>query len=91
MSASSVPLLFFAKSRELAGTAEAHLDRPSPSAQTHIRCADLLLHICQRHNLLSIKDNVILAVNGEYCSNADELIEWSGVTEVAVIPPISGG
>lgn len=90
MSASSVPLLFFAKSRELAGTAEARLHRPS-AAQTHIRCADLLLEICRRHNLLSIKDNVILAVNGEYCSNADELIEWSSVTEVAVIPPISGG
>lgn len=83
----SVKLLFFAKSRELAGTAETRL---LLNPDERIRCADLLLDICQRHGLLAIKDFVILAINGEY-SSLDDFVDCSTVTEVAVIPPISGG
>lgn len=82
----SAPLLLFAKARELAGTNRSDIQLPS----SPIRCADLLLHICQQHNLLAIQNHVILAINGEYCG-LDELVDWSTVHEVAVIPPISGG
>lgn len=83
----SVPLLLFAKARELAGTARSEIVRPIPS---QVRCDALLHHICQQHNLLAIQKHVILAINGEYCA-LDDVVDWSTVTEVAVIPPISGG
>lgn len=83
-----VSLLFFAKSRELAGISEARLEIKS---DTRVRCVDLLQEICQRHNLLDIKKNVILAINGEYKQNLDEIVSCATITEIAVIPPISGG
>lgn len=85
----SFPVLFFAKSRELAGRTEAvvHLE---PEVQ-RIRCSDLLRRICTEHNLLIIEKNVILAVNGEFCDDLSVELDVASVQEVAVIPPISGG
>lgn len=85
----SYPVLFFAKSRELAGRSEGHIDL-EPGVR-RIRCSDLLHRICVAHNLLIIERNVILAVNGEFCSDLSVELDLDTVQEIAVIPPISGG
>ncbi|XP_053680230.1 molybdopterin synthase sulfur carrier subunit isoform X2 [Anopheles nili] len=90
MSSSSVrvKLLFFAKSRELAGLTCTD-DFVVPHAE--IRCSDLLDLICNRFNLSIIRNNVILAHNEQYCDDLSETIRIRNGDELAVIPPISGG
>lgn len=82
-----INILFFAKSRELAGLNEAVLEIPT----SRIVCSELLHLICERYNLTLIQHNLILAVNGEYCNDPTEQLELRNGVEVAVIPPISGG
>lgn len=83
----TLKLLFFAKSRELAGIDETTIDIESEQ----INCSELLNKICNLHGLNVIKSSVILAINGEYCSNLSETINLKNGDEIAVIPPISGG
>jgi molybdopterin converting factor subunit 1 len=80
----NIKVLFFAKSRELVGFSEATLLIPSK-----IFYADLLNTICAKYNLNVIKDNIILALNEEYCENCELQIKQGD--EIAVIPPLSGG
>lgn len=85
----SFPVLFFAKSRELAGRSEGEI---VVEVGIHrINGAELLHRICVAHNLLIIEKNVILALNGEFCSELSAEIDLDTVQEIAVIPPISGG
>lgn len=82
----SVNILFFAKSRELAGISESVL-----YLQPQITCSELFNYICNKYNLTIIKDNLILALNGEFCDNLNEILFLKNSDELAVIPPISGG
>ncbi|XP_050100091.1 molybdopterin synthase sulfur carrier subunit [Anopheles aquasalis] len=90
MSSSSVrvKLLFFAKSRELAGKSNVE-DFLVPQAE--IRCSELLDLICAQFNLSIIRHNLILAHNEQYCDDLSETIRIHNGDELAVIPPISGG
>lgn len=83
----TLKLLFFAKSRELAGLDETTIEIES----TQIQCSELLNKICNLYGLNVIKTSVILAINGEYCDNLSETIQLKSGDEIAVIPPISGG
>lgn len=81
-------MLFFAKSRELAGVSGTD-DFLVPHAE--IKCSELLDLICNRYNLSIIRNNVILAHNEQYCADLSETIRIRNGDELAVIPPISGG
>ncbi|XP_050071661.1 molybdopterin synthase sulfur carrier subunit [Anopheles maculipalpis] len=83
-----VKLLFFAKSRELAGLSGTD-DFLVPHSV--IKCSELLDLICNRFNLSLIRNNVILAHNEQYCADLSETIRIRSGDELAVIPPISGG
>jgi molybdopterin converting factor subunit 1 len=80
-----IKVLFFAKSREIAGVSQTNLQIPRK-----ILYADLLDLICSTFQLTVIKDNIILALNEVYCENNCELSIEQG-DEIAVIPPLSGG
>lgn len=88
-SASPVKLriLFFAKTRELSGSSEATLELESPN----ILASELVNQICAKFNLEIIKQNIILAVNEDYCDNLQRQLQLKEGDEIAVIPPISGG
>lgn len=81
----TVKVLFFAKSKELAGTREARITLPKK-----ITYQQLLNIIARNYNLETIKDNVLLAKNEEVCSDSQELIIRE-LDNIAVIPPLSGG
>ncbi|XP_072929689.1 molybdopterin synthase sulfur carrier subunit [Epargyreus clarus] len=81
----TVKVLFFARSKELAGTREATICLP-----TKISYEGLLNTIAANYNLETIKNNILLAKNEEVCSeNID--IEINERDSIAVIPPLSGG
>jgi molybdopterin converting factor subunit 1 len=80
-----IKVLFFAKSREIAGVSQTNLQIPRKILYT-----DLLDLICSTFQLTVIKDNIILALNEVYCENNCELSIEQG-DEIAVIPPLSGG
>ena len=82
-------ILFFAKSRELAGKkqCEEKLSQSTSYSRVKQEIVDLYPDLAQ------IADNIVLAVNQEYI---DTEHPHAGFTlnegdEVAVIPPISGG
>ncbi|XP_021198057.2 molybdopterin synthase sulfur carrier subunit isoform X2 [Helicoverpa armigera] len=81
----TVKLLFFARSKELAGTKESTIRLPSK-----ISYSKLLNIICDNYNLQTIKDNILLAKNEEVCDE-DIDIDIKEKDSIAVIPPISGG
>ncbi|PZC72054.1 hypothetical protein B5X24_HaOG211979 [Helicoverpa armigera] len=81
----TVKLLFFARSKELAGTKESTIRLPSK-----ISYSKLLNIICDNYNLQTIKDNILLAKNEEVCDE-DVDIDIKEKDSIAVIPPISGG
>lgn len=81
----TVKVLFFAKSRELAGASEAQL-----ATRTPISYPDLLEEVVQRFSLQPIRNSLILAVNEEYSQEDAQLLLKDGDV-LAVIPPISGG
>lgn len=81
----SVKLLFFARSKELAGTREATIRLPSK-----IGYKKLLNIISESYNLQSIKDHILLAKNEIVCEE-DTDIDIRERDSIAVIPPISGG
>lgn len=82
----NVKLLFFAKSRELAGINECNLE-----IKRQIICSNLLNEICNSYQLNDIKCNLILAINGDYCDDPSALLNLKEGDEIAVIPPLSGG
>lgn len=80
-----VTVLFFAKAKELAKKQKAVVTVPS-----NILCYQLLEKIVENFTLHEIKNNLILAINEEFCNISDKLVLKQG-DEVAVIPPLSGG
>lgn len=80
-----VTVLFFAQAKELAKKQKAVVTVPS-----HILCFQLLDKIVENFSLHEIKNNIILAINEEFCNVSDTLVLQQG-DEVAVIPPLSGG
>lgn len=81
----NVKLLFFAQSKELAGTKESMIRLPNK-----ISYSRLLNIIVDSYNLQAIKNNILLAKNEEVCDE-DIDIEIRERDSIAVIPPISGG
>ena len=82
-----IKVLFFAKSRELAGLDQTYLQVPFG----RLNGDELLNLIIDSFPTLSIlKENLLLSVNQEYFERNQSII-ISGEEEVAVIPPISGG
>ncbi|KAI5642799.1 thiS family domain-containing protein [Phthorimaea operculella] len=83
--AATVKLLFFAKSKELAGTKETTISLPKK-----LTYQQLLDIIAERYNLSSIKNNILLAKNEQVCDEYRD-IEICDRDSIAVIPPLSGG
>lgn len=81
-----VRVLFFARSRELAGTNEATLSMQPGSTTTALM--PLLLQ--QFPQLAELGSTFVLSLNQEYLAPGEEQPLRAG-DEVAVIPPISGG
>ncbi|KPJ16981.1 Molybdopterin synthase sulfur carrier subunit [Papilio machaon] len=80
-----VKVLFFAQSKELAGTREAIIQLPQ-----RISYKELLNIITETYNLQSLKNNILLAKNEEVCEQSIDL-EIKHEDIIAVIPPLSGG
>lgn len=81
-----VRILFFAKSRELSGLNESSLE----ISKTNL-CSEVINYICDKFDLNIIKNNVIIALNSEYCDDLNAVLVFKNGDEIAVIPPISGG
>ena len=80
-----VKLLFFARTKELAGVRETTINLPRK-----ISYHKLLDLIVQKYNLESIKNNILLAKNEEVCEEGVD-IDINARDNIAVIPPLSGG
>lgn len=81
-----VKLLFFAKSRELAGIKECEIELPN---QIHyIKLIELL---SVTYNLQTLKKTFLIALNSDYCDESVSIVNLREGDELAVIPPISGG
>lgn len=81
-----VTVLYFAKSREVAG-----LPQESLQLDEGITTNDLLVEIVKRHpGMESVLKTCVLALNQEYVNQGDALT-LKGGDEIAVIPPLSGG
>ncbi|PSC76565.1 Molybdopterin synthase sulfur carrier subunit [Micractinium conductrix] len=81
-----VRVLFFARSRELAGTSEATLALEAGSTT-----AALLPRLMEQYPWLAeLGGSFVLSLNQEYLAPGEEQVLKAG-DEVAVIPPISGG
>lgn len=81
-----VKLLFFAKSRELAGISECEVNLPK-----EILYSDLIEHLSETYNLRSLNGTFLIALNSEYCDESSTKLNLQAGDELAVIPPISGG
>lgn len=81
-----VTILFFAKSRELAGFSECKTDLP-----TEIRYTELIAFLNKTFKLDELKNSFLIALNSNYLEEADHVIQLNSNDEIAVIPPISGG
>lgn len=81
-----VRVLFFARSRELAGTSEATLTL-QPGSTTAALMQQLLKQYPQ---LEQLQGSFVFSLNQEYLAPGEEQQLKAG-DEVAVIPPISGG
>lgn len=82
-----VKLLFFAKSRELAGISECDINLPKT-----ILYSELIEHLSATYNLRSLNGTFLIALNSEYCdASSTTALELSVGDELAIIPPISGG
>ncbi|KNC83883.1 hypothetical protein SARC_03873 [Sphaeroforma arctica JP610] len=79
-------VLFFARSRELAGVSSVKLQVPVETTPKEL----LSLISAAYPALLPLVDSAAIAVNEEFKSSATALTLSSGDV-VAVIPPISGG
>lgn len=81
-----IKLLFFAKSRELAGLDECEIELP----QT-ILYSKLVNYLNTTYNLGSLENTFLIALNSEYCEVFETPIHLKFGDELAIIPPISGG
>jgi molybdopterin synthase sulfur carrier subunit len=80
----TVKVLFFAVSKEISGKSEADL-----IVKSKIPYSELKQLICENFGLEIIKQNIILAVNQDYCEEGDLVLKEND--ELAVIPPLSAG
>lgn len=81
-----IKILFFAKSREIAGISETNLKVDNKISGNH-----LLNIICCNYGLELIKKSLILAINEEYVENLETIIDIKNNDIIAIVPPISGG
>jgi molybdopterin synthase sulfur carrier subunit len=80
----TVKVLFFAVSKEISGRSESEL-----RVKSRISYDELKQLICDNFGLEVIKQNIILAVNQDYCDEGDLVLKNND--ELAVIPPLSAG
>lgn len=80
----TIKVLFFAVSKEISGQSEAEFRVKSKISYNELK--DL---ICQNFGLNIIKQNIILAVNQDYCEEGELVLKDND--ELAVIPPLSAG
>jgi molybdopterin converting factor subunit 1 len=81
-----VTVLYFARSREVAGTSSQVFQLPDGSTTQ-----DLLQHILQQlPSLKGVLDTCVFAVNQQYVQ-LTECQQLRDQDEVAIIPPLSGG
>lgn len=84
----SVPILFFAKARELVGKSSSIL---ALSQSPNITGDKLLAIILEKFpQLNNISNNLVLAIDQEY-TDPQQVLELDRNSEIAVIPPLSGG
>ena len=85
-----VKVLFFAMTRELVGIRECDLIlNDNNDNETIITTVTLMEELCRLYpSLLTILDQIVLAVNKAYITDAVTLKDGD---EIALIPPISGG
>lgn len=81
-----IKVLFFAKSREIAGLSETNL-----KVNKNISGNQLLDIICCNYGLELIQKSLILAINEEYVENLETIIDIKNNDIIAIVPPISGG
>lgn len=81
----TVKVLFFAVSKDFSGKSEVDF-----RVKSKISYSDLKELICVNFGLEIIKQNIILAVNQDYCEEEDNLVLKDN-DELAVIPPLSAG
>lgn len=84
----AIPILFFAKARELVGTGSSNISFVKFKKVTGKQLLSVVLKTFPA--LKDISENIILAVNQQYI-DPEQLIEVEHTLEVAVIPPLSGG
>lgn len=80
----TVKVLFFAVSKEISGQSEAEL-----VVKSRVSYEELKQLICDKFGLGIIKQNIILAVNQDYCDEGELVLKDND--ELAVIPPLSAG
>lgn len=80
----TIKVLFFAVSKDISGKSEAEL-----RVKSKISYIDLKEIICENFGLSLIKQNIILALNQDYCEEGDLVLTDND--ELAVIPPLSAG
>ncbi|RKO86431.1 hypothetical protein BDK51DRAFT_44253 [Blyttiomyces helicus] len=84
----TITVLYFAASKDLAGTGQESLPLPNP-----VSVPEIVSQILSRHSALeAILDTAMVAVNLEYVDKegSDGVLIKAG-DEVALIPPVSGG
>lgn len=79
--------MFFARSREVAGTPQKEFDIPTGTTTDQFVAQHLLVVFPQLQDVLT---HALLSVNLEYIERGTSVTLHAG-DEVAVIPPISGG
>lgn len=80
----TVKVLFFAVSKEISGKSETEL-----TVKSKITYSELKQLIVEKFGLALIENNIILAVNQDYCEEGDLVLKAND--ELAVIPPLSAG
>lgn len=80
----TVKVLFFAVSKEISGQSETEL-----VVKSRVSYEELKQLICDKFGLGIIKQNIILAVNQDYCDEGELVLKDND--ELAVIPPLSAG
>ena len=98
-----VKVLYFASVRELTGRdfQEIKLSQPSKEEDDiFVETADSILEKvleqvksceCEFEPLEELINRSMLAVDNEYCMDRGQEIKLSAKSEIAIIPPISGG